>query len=158
MRIYELTEAYQQIIDRIEDGEMDLNDTLESIEDALDLKLENTAKIIRTWDAESAAIKAEEDRLKKRRQTRENGAERLKQYIFENMQKVKKEKIEGELFTLRLQNNPSKVNILNDKTIPAHYLVEQNPTINKQAILEDLKNGIAVEGAELQKSKHLRIV
>lgn len=158
MRIYELAEAYQQIIDRIEEGEVDLTDTLESIEDALEVKLENTAKIIRTWESESVALKAEEDRLKKRRETRENGADRLKKYIFENMQKVKKEKIEGELFTLRLQKNPVKVNILNDKSIPANYLVEQNPTINKKAILEDLKNGIAVEGAELQKSKHLRIV
>lgn len=159
MRIYELTDAYQQIITLMEEGDaVDLADTLESIEEALEVKLENTAKVIRTIEAEAAALKAEEDRLKKRRTTMENNVSRMKQYIFEAMQKTGKEKLKGVHVSLRLQVNPPSVNLLNDKAIPAHYLVEQLPTIDKKAVLQDLKNGIAVEGAELKQDKSLRIV
>lgn len=159
MRIYELTDAYQQIITLMEEGDaVDLADTLESIEEALEVKLENTAKVIRTIEAEAAALKAEEDRLKKRRSVLENNADRMKQYIFEAMQTTGKERLKGVHVTLRLQNNPPSVRMINDKAIPAHYLVEQSPTVDKKAVLADLKNGIAVEGAELKQDKSLRIV
>src|SRR5690606_2529083 len=159
MRIYELNNAWQVIIYRMEEGdELDLTDTLESIEEALEVKLENTAKVIRTIEAEAAAIKTEEERLKKRRNTMENNVGRLKHYIFESMQITGKERLKGVHVTLRLQNNPPSVNMLNAQAIPAHYLVEQPSTVDKKAVLQDLKNGIAVEGAELKQEKSLRIV
>ena len=159
MRIYELNNAWQEIIHRMEEGdELDLTDTLESIEEALEVKLENTAKVIRTIEAEAAAIKTEEERLKKRRNAMENNVGRLKNYIFESMQITGKERLNGVHVSLRLQNNPPSVNMLDDKAIPAHYLVEQPSTVDKKAVLQDLKNGIAVEGAELKQEKSLRIV
>lgn len=158
MRIYELTDAYQQIINLMEEGDADLTDTLESIDEALEVKLENTAKVIRTVEAEANAIKVEEERLKKRRQVMLNNADRMKQYIFEAMQATGKEKLKGVHVSLRLQNNPQSVNVLNDKAIPAHYLVEQPSTVDKKALLQDLKNGIAVEGAELKRGKSLHII
>ena len=159
MRIYELNNAWQEIIHRMEEGdELDLTDTLESIEEALEVKLENTAKVIRTIEAEAAAIKSEEERLKKRRNAMENNVGRLKNYIFESMQITGKERLKGVHVSLRLQNNPPSVNMLDDKAIPAHYLVEQPSTVDKKAVLQDLKNGIAVEGAELKQEKSLRIV
>ena len=159
MRIYELNNAWQEIIHRMEEGdELDLTDTLESIEEALEVKLENTAKVIRTIEAEAAAIKTEEERLKKRRNAMENNVGRLKHYIFESMQITGKERLKGVHVSLRLQNNPPSVNMINAQAIPAHYLVEQPSTVDKKAVLADLKNGIAVEGAELKQEKSLRIV
>lgn len=159
MRIYELTDAYQQIIQRIEDGdEMDFTDTLESINETLDIKLENTAKVIRTFEAQGEALKREEERMKKKRQTYENSVERMKRYIFDAMQATGKDKLKGVHVSLRLQNNPPSVNMLDDKAIPAHYLIEQPSAVDKKAVLADLKNGIAVEGAELKQEKSLRIV
>lgn len=159
MRIYELNNAWQEIIHRMEEGdELDLTDTLESIEEALEVKLENTAKVIRTIEAEAAAIKTEEERLKKRRNAMENNVSRLKHYIFESMQITGKERLKGVHVSLRLQNNPPSVNMLDDKAIPAHYLIEQPSTVDKKAVLQDLKDGIAVEGAELKQEKSLRIV
>lgn len=43
-------------------------DTLEGIEEEFNFKAENTAQYIKSLKAEEAAIKAEEDKLKKRRQ------------------------------------------------------------------------------------------
>lgn len=158
MKIYELTDAYQQIIHMMEAGDADLTDTLEAIDEALELKLENTAKIIRTIEAETNALKLEEERFRKRRQVMENNIDRMKQYIFEAMQTTGKERLKGNHITLRLQSNPPSVHLLNMESIPAHYLVEQPSTVDKKAVLADLKNGISVEGAELLQKKSLRIV
>src|SRR5690606_22721486 len=100
----------------------------------------------------------EEDRLKKRRQSYENNAKRLKVYAEEALLATGKDKVKGATFTLRMQNNPPSALITDEKIIPGHYLIEVAPAIDKKAMLEDLKNGIAVEGAELQQKRSLRIV
>lgn len=160
-KLYELTASYQEVLDLITDSEIEhegFADTLESIQDAIEDKLNSTAIITKTLDAQAKAIKEEEDRLKKRRQALENNSKRLKAYIEEALLATGKTQIKGATFTLRLQNNPPSALILDDKKIPGHYLIEQEPAIDKRGLLEDLKNGIAVEGAELQQKRSLRIV
>lgn len=160
-KLYELTHQYQELLELITESEQDhpgFRDTLEAIEDAIEIKLENTAKLIKTIEAEAKALKFEEDRLKKRRQALENNAGRLKDYAEQSLIATGKERIKGQTFTLRLQYNPPSVQVIDEKLIPAHYLVEQQPSIDKKGILEDLKNEIAVEGATLQRVRSLRIV
>lgn len=160
-KLYELNAQYQQLIDLISNSDTErpeFTDTLESIEEAIEDKLENTAKVIRAIEAEANAIKVEEERLKKRRQALEGNADRLKEYIFHTMQITGKDKVKGAHINLRLQYNPPSLRILNEKEIPAHYLVEQPYKINNEALKADLKNGIAVEGAELKREQSLRIV
>lgn len=160
-KLYELNAQYQELLDLISDTEVDhasFADTLESIEEAIEDKLENTAKVIKSLEAEAKAIKVEEDRMKKRRQALENNAARLKDYAEQSLIATGKERIKGNTFTLRLQYNPPSVTIHDEKAIPAHYLIDQVPSIDKKGILEDLKNEIAVEGASLHRVRSLRIV
>jgi hypothetical protein len=160
-KLYELNAQYQQLIDLISNSDEErpeFTDTLESIEDAIEDKLENTAKVIRAIEAEANAIKVEEDRLKKRRQALEGNADRLKDYIFQTMQLTGRDKVKGAHVNLRLQYNPPSVQLLDEALIPARYLVEQPSTVDKKTLLQDLKNGVAVEGAELQRKQALRIV
>lgn len=160
-KLYELSTQYQQLIDLISNSDEErpeFTDTLEAIEGAIEDKLENTAKVIRAIEAEANAVKIEEERLKKRRQALQGNADRLKDYIFQTMQITGKDKVKGAHINLRLQYNPPSVNMLDDKAIPAHYLIEQPSTVDKKAVLADLKNGIAVEGAELKQDKSLRII
>lgn len=159
-RLYDLTANYQQVLDMItesEEGHPGFADTLESIEDAIEDKLNATAIIIKTLDAQAKALKDEEDRMRKRRQALENNSKRLKAYAEDALRATGRDKVIGNTFTLALQKNPPSALIQDDKAIPAHYLIEQLPTIDKKAILEDLKNGIFVEGAELQQKRSLRI-
>lgn len=160
-KLYELTAAYQEVLDLITDNEVEhegFADTLESIDDAIEEKLNSTAIIIKTLDAQAKALKEEEDRLKKRRQALENNSKRLKAYAEDALIATGRDKIKGSTFTLRMQNNPPSALILDEKVIPGHYLIEVAPAIDKKAMLEDLKNGIEVEGAELQQKRSLRIV
>lgn len=160
-RLYELTTAYQELLDHMTESEEDhpgFADTLEAIDDAIEEKLNSTAIIIKTLEAQAKALKDEENRLAKRRKSYENNASRLKDYARQALESTGKAKVTGNTFTLRMQNNPPSAFITNELAIAAHYLIEQQPTIDKKAMLDDLKNGIDVEGAELQQKKSLRIV
>lgn len=160
-KLYDLTQQYQELLNIMTEYDEEhegFRDTLEAIEDALEDKLNATAIIVKTLDAQAKALKEEEARLAKRRKALENNAARLKDYAQDALERTGKVKVVGQQFTLRLQNNPPSVRFLDEKAIPAHYLVEQMPTIDKKAILADLKNNIAVEGAELQQARSLRIV
>ena len=159
-KLYDLTQQYQQLKDLIDEHEADspaLIDTLEAVDEAIEDKLENIAKLIRTLEAESEAFKKEELRFQAKRKVRENNTKRLKAYAQEALEATGRTKIEGGTFTFRLQKNPPSVFIRDDKLIPAHYLIEQQPAIDKKGILEDLKNEIHVDGAELKQGRSLRI-
>ena len=61
--LYELTEQYAAVRDMLFDEDVDeqvINDTLESIEGAIEVKADNYAKIIREMNATAAVIKQEE--------------------------------------------------------------------------------------------------
>ena len=49
MNLYELKEAYLKVLDLIENGDEGLEDTLESINDTIEVKAENYAKIIKKF-------------------------------------------------------------------------------------------------------------
>lgn len=156
MNLYELSEKYAQIQDMIESGQDGLDDTLESIEDAIDDKLVGYASIIRNLEADVKAIKEEKSRLSDKQRTLENSITRLKNNVEINLRATDKRKYKAGLFTFSLAKNPPRVVILDDKAIPKQYYVEQEPTLDKKALLADLKTG-DVPGAELQQSESIRI-
>lgn len=62
--------------------------------------------------------------------------------------------------TLPIQNNPPSAEIVDDVLIPSRYLtvVPGQLVVNKKAVLDDLKAGIAIPGARLaDKKTHIRI-
>ena len=75
--IYELSRDYQELSLMIETAETEeelqaINDTLDAISDAIDVKLENSAKFIKNLDADIDGINKEIKRLmliKKRKST-----------------------------------------------------------------------------------------
>src|SRR5699024_10342425 len=155
--LYELTSSFMQIQNMIEESKDGLEDTLESIELALDDKLENTAKVIRNLEGEILALKNEEKRLSDRRKSIENNIKYLKQYA-ENAMLVKgAEKVKTGIFTFSMQKNPPSVGIYDESKIPKKYYVPTDPKLDKKAITEALKNGESVGGTELIQNKTLRI-
>src|SRR5690606_32690570 len=69
MNLYELTGAYLQIQNMIEEGAEGLEDTLESLNDAIEDKAEGYGKIIRNLEAQANALREEEKRLADRRRS-----------------------------------------------------------------------------------------
>jgi len=156
MRLYELSQNYIQLQQMIEDG-ADVGDTLESIDEAIESKVENIAKLMKNIEGQIAVFQLEEKRLQAMRKTLENGVTRLKNNVYESMKNTGKRKIDGQLFKFAIQKNPPSVDVLNDSEIPIGYFIEQAPTLDKKAIMEELKLGHDVPGVQLKQGESLRI-
>lgn len=156
MNLYELSTAFQQVQNMDLDPEV-MQDTLDSIEDAIENKAENIAKLIRNLESDVAAYKEEEDRLKTKRQATENKVKWLKTYLEDNMKLTGKTKFKSGMFNFSIQKNPASVNITDEKIIPEEFLIQQPPKVDKTSLKEILKRGIEVPGAELKQTEGLRI-
>lgn len=160
MKLYELTQNYQNLLELLDDETMpqeEITAALNGLEGQFDLKAENIVKVMKSLDADVVGLKAEEKRLADRRKSLENRSLNLKAYLSDSMRAIKKEKIKGSIFTLAFQKNPPSVNIVDLTLIDKKYLIEQPSTLDKKMILEDLKNDIEVYGAEIKQETSLRI-
>ncbi|MDQ0414193.1 siphovirus Gp157 family protein [Mesobacillus stamsii] len=157
MNLYSLTAAYQHIQSLIEDGGENLADTLESLNDAIEVKAVGYAKIIKNLEGQALAIKSEEERLAGRRRSIEGNTKRLKEALEQSMIQTNIKKLKTELFSFNIQKNPPGVEVLKENIIPKNYFIEQEPKLDKKTILQDLKNGVKVPGVEMRQSEGLRI-
>ena len=135
MNLYELSLAFQEVQNMDLDPEV-MKDTLDSIEDAIESKAENIAKLIRNLESDVSAYKEEEDRLKTKRQSTENKVKWLKTYLEDNMKLTGKTKFKSGMFNFSIQKNPACVNITDEKAIPEEFLIQQPPKVDKTSLKE----------------------
>ena len=164
--LYELSGDYAKFAEYMEQVELEpemqeaLEDALNNLGEDIEIKLENYAKIIKNFESDIAGLKAEEERLAKKRKTMENSIKNMKQRMTEAMIQTGKIDIKGELFKFKVQANPPAVvmdvNYIED--VPEKYLIAQDPKIDKKKLAEDLKAGVELEGvAHLEASASVRI-
>lgn len=157
MNLYELTENYIQVLELAETSEFDLADTMESIEEAIELKAENTAKVIKQLEANAEMLANEAKRLSERKSAIDSNARNLKRYLQEQLEKCGKTKVKGDIFTVAIQNNPQSVDVLDETKIPLEFFIEQAPKLDKKTLLQHLKNEEKIPGVTLKQSQSLRI-
>lgn len=158
MKLYELTQNYAQLMEMAEEMESDaLVDTLESLQEAIEDKAENIAKLIKNLEADVKVIKEEEQRLADRRRSIESKIVRLKEYLQQQLEVAGLQKVKRPTITVAIQNNPPSVEIADEKLIPSEFMIPQDPKIDKMAILERLKNGELVPGCSLKQTRGVRI-
>ena len=164
--LYDLTGDYAKFAEYMEQVELEpemeeaLEDALNNLGEDIEIKLENYAKIIKNFESDIAGLKAEEERLAKKRKAMENSIKNMKQRMTEAMIQTGKVDIKGELFKFKVQANPPAVvmdvNYIED--VPEKYLIAQDPKIDKKKLAEDLKAGVELEGvAHLEASASVRI-
>lgn len=155
MKLYELTEQYEEVINLLYDGETDeqtILDTLESIEGEIEDKADNYARIIKNLSAEAEMVKAEADRLNRRRKSLEDRADWLKKTLKANMEFIGKTKFKTALFSFSISKNGGKQPMTiteNFGEIPNKFLIQQDPLVDKEAVRELLKDK-EVEWAHLE--------
>lgn len=115
-------------------------------------KRDSVAFVIRRAEAGLAFLEAEESALKARRLAGERALERLKAYIVDTMQQVGSKRLDGQAWSLRLQQNPPSV----DVGVPAGSLPEDCQRViparvepDKAAIGRKLREGTDVPGCRL---------
>lgn len=156
--LYNLTNDYQRVLEMAEQLDEELfKDTLESLNDEIEVKAENTAKVIKELEGQVDVLAKEIQRLNERKTTLNNNVTRLKLYLQDEMEKVGKTKIKGKLFNIGIQNNPVAVYVTDEEKLPKVFFEEQKPKLNKTLLKNELKAGSVVEGAELRQGRSLRI-
>ncbi|KIO62097.1 hypothetical protein B4065_3317 [Caldibacillus thermoamylovorans] len=157
-KLYELTESYMKLIDLSEQLDPEtFKDTLDAIQDSLEDKVENTAKVVKSLESDVTAIKEEEKRLKERRRVLETKIDSIKNYLKEQLELAGIDKVKRPLITVSIQNNPPSVKVTDEKLIPSSFMIAKAPELDKKAVLKKLKDGEEVPGVELFQGRSLRI-
>ena len=101
--------------------------------------------------------KGEEKRIAQRRKAVENQQTHLKAYLQSNMEVAELTKLEIGTKKLMLQNNPPKVVVDEEESIPAKFIrIVQSTSVDKVALKDALKLD-EVPGCHLEQSVSLRI-
>lgn len=115
--MYELTSDYNEVLELASNPDIDpqaITDTLEAINAEIEIKAENTAKVLRELEGMAAALKAEEQRLAARRKSIENNVDRIKTGLYEAMKTTGKTKFKTPLFSFAIAKNGGKIPIVVD--------------------------------------------
>lgn len=168
MNLYELDANYKQLLERLDtaDDETDMTamfDTLDSIHDDITTRFENIEKWRRNMQGDIEALKAEETRLKNKRQALENKCESLKRYLTDFMRNTGRNRLKAGLFNFTLAKNPPSVNVVDLEKIPYEFLIPQEPKVDKTAIKAVFKAAqaenaeIDIPGVEYVQTEGLRV-
>lgn len=158
-KLYELSQNYknlEELLDNQDIPEEVIKEALSELDEEWETKAENLAKLIKSLDVDVKGLKEEEQRLASRRKSLENRIANLKTYIEDNMKAVGKDKIKGKVFTLYIQKNNPSLDIVDEFMIPEKYFVVKRE-VAKNELLNDLKQGIEVPGAQIKQTASLRI-
>lgn len=154
MKLYELTDRIQQIMDMYEVGEID-QETYEDMIEALDMdwneKAENVIKAIRNYEATANAKKEESKRLAEAAKSEENKAKSMKEYLKKQMIALGMTRSQAGMFTMSIRGNggvaPLSVTASIDQ-LPEEFKVYE-PKINNDAIRKYLEKGGTIDGCQL---------
>lgn len=163
MTLYELNGEYLRLMDMASDPEIDwdaFEDTLEALTGDIEDKADGYAKVIRSLEAETAAIDEEIKRLTAQKTVRKNSVDRMKAALKTTMELTGKTKFKTDLFSFGIRKNPAAV-VMDEQyieNIPDEYLIQQDPKIDRAKIKEDLKAGKDLNGiAHLEQGTSLSI-
>lgn len=158
--IFELQKEYVQLLTMLEEGEIDeqvLLDTIEGIEGEIEEKANNYARVRLSLLGDINTLKTEEKRLNEKRKALESNVDKLEKTLFNTMKLTNKEVIKTPYFTFRIAKNPKSLVIDRADLIPSEYLIEQAPAVDTKALKEALKNGMEFDFAHLEQGESLRI-
>lgn len=163
--LYEINSKIEEILDRLyaevdeETGEVpeDILMELSDMQEERVTKLDNIGAYIKNLEAEAAAIKAEMDNLKKRMEAKTKKADRLREYVKEELLGHDEMKMETarNVFSFR---KSVVVHVPDESIVPKKYFVKvTTEKLDKAAIKDLLKQGQKIKGAELLEKQNLQI-
>lgn len=165
--IYEITNQFPFLKTLEESGEIDseaIMGALEVAKEELAYKLEDYCKVIKNFEAEISGLKSEEERLKARRQVKENAIknmeEAMKMALMTAFEGTSEKKMTCGTFVCSIQKNPESVVVDVDDIglIPETYWKVKEPEVDKAKLKEDIKSGKNLDGiAHIEQSFGLRI-
>ncbi|NYT67933.1 siphovirus Gp157 family protein [Pusillimonas noertemannii] len=163
--LYNLASEYRALAMFLADGDFDLDtisDTIEAsgLPDAISEKAQGCEMVARTMEADIPTIDAEIKRLQDLKKARQARADALRKYVLDNMLACNIERIDAPLFSIKVAKNPPKVEIFDERQLPADYLTDPPPPApvpDKRLMLQALKDGAEIPGAKLTQGFRLAV-
>lgn len=159
MNLFELTENYVKFFTMLEEADEiteELEEMANNLNIAIEEKSDNYVKMIKNLDADVEAYKNQEKQFNKKRKTAENKISWLKKNLQSSMEQTGRKKVKTELFTISIQKNTPSLDITSEDNIgDEYYKVER--TLNKRDLLNDIKEGLIIDGVGIKQSESLRI-
>lgn len=160
MNLYEIDSAIAALIDP-DTGEIQNYEAFEELQMARDQKIENMALVLKNAAAASAAIKAEIDALKSRKEAADKTVERMKEYIT---QATGGQKFETAKVRLTFRSS-TRVEISDEVTLldwlerhdKESCIKYKTPEISRSEVGKLLKDGEEVPGAILAEYSNLQV-
>ncbi len=164
MKLYELAEQYNALLEMDDLPEDALADTLEAIGGEFEEKADGIACVIKEAKAVSGAIKAEMDKLDARRKAKEALAKRLSEYLLTQMQAVGMQKLETGRSCVSVAKKAPALKIDDENAFIAwaaighdEYIKHRSPEVDKTAVRDALKAGTEIPGARLEGGYRLAV-
>lgn len=161
LTLYTIADQYLQDIEKLATLDLDdatFADTLESLQGDMEAKSTNVAAFIGNLEGSAKLIRESAKAQIERADAIEKRAERMRQYLLDNMLRTGITKIECPWFVLSVQKNPAKVVI--DGDVPSEFMRQPEPpppAPDKKAIGAALKDGLEATWAHLEQSQRLVI-
>ena len=162
MKLYELTQSMEELKQLIQEGELDndmLLSTLESVELDIETKADNICCIIKELGGNINTLSSEKERLAGLSERYKKNIDQLKNYLKINLVKVGKEKLKTDRFYISVSNRKQKL-VINEELLSNNYKYEETQIITKidrDKIADDINNGVVVDGVTLEEVKALTI-
>lgn len=153
MNLFELNQAVRDFELEIDEetGEILNADALDSLSLERDTKIENIALWIKNLKAEAEAVKKQKEAFYSREKALTNKAERLKEYLANNLMG---EKFKTERVVLSWRKSQA---VEVDDNFSDERFIKYEPKISKSEIKDALKSGEIIEGARLVENNSLQI-
>jgi len=161
MKLYEMTQEYIKLLDAISEAD-ELTEyhfrLIDEHKDDIKEKIINVSAYIRNLESEYDAIDNAIIGMRIRSDRKRDKADRLREYLKNNMQMLNISEIQNPYFDIKIRKNPCKVNIVNADEIPKQFIKELiSKAFDKSSIAQEIKNGNHVPGAELIKTNRIDI-
>jgi len=162
--LYELTGDMLSLVNRYNEAETDeellaLETELTNTQMSFDDKAVAVIKFTLNETAIVPAIEAEIERLQQRKQSVENRAKRLSEYVKRSMEALGQSEIKTPTMVLKIVKNPASVKIVEGTVFSDKYMrvIPEHKEPDKKAIKEEVEKGVGVSGAELVQTTRLKI-
>ena len=147
---------------KLADLDMDaqtIADTLEGMSGELEVKAQNVAHMVRSIEADAAAVAQWGKDAAARAKALESRADALREYLAQNLTACGVEKVEGP--GVRISWRKSSAVVIDEPgLVPAEFMRQAElppPAPDKKAIGEALKAGKVVAGAHIEQRRNLQI-
>lgn len=163
LAFYELTDRYRSLETLATTDDIPpevIRDTLEALDGEWEQKAEAVAAYIRNLEESAAAKEAAAKAVKQRADQLQKRADSLRAYLLFQFQALGKTRLQTDLFTIRVQNNPPSVVVDDETQIPAEFKVQPPappPRVDRKLISLAFKAGVDVPGCHPESGQSLRI-